>query len=78
MQAQVSFTLKISGDKRYLIDQNNKPFPILGRTAWFIISQPEDGYKKFIENTISRLDERACCQWNKKNRGLWSMGGKPI
>ena len=51
--AQVTFPLRISDDKRYLVDQANKPFPILGRTAWFIISQPEEGYKKFIENTLA-------------------------
>jgi hypothetical protein len=50
--SQVAFPLRISNDKRYLIDQKNKPFPILGRTAWFIISQSEEGYKKFIENTV--------------------------
>jgi hypothetical protein len=39
--AQATFPLRISNDKRYLEDQRNNPFPILGRTAWFIISQPE-------------------------------------
>jgi hypothetical protein len=53
LQAQVVLPLKVSGDHRYLVDQQNKPFPILGRTAWFIISQPVNGYKKFVENTIS-------------------------
>jgi hypothetical protein len=51
--SQVAFPLRISGDKRYLVDQRNKPFPILGRTAWFIISQPEKGYQQFIENTLA-------------------------
>jgi len=53
LHAQYIFPLKISSDKRFLVDQENKPFPILGRTAWFIISQPESGYKEFIANTIS-------------------------
>src|SRR5207342_2229905 len=52
-RAQVVFPLKISNDKRYLVDQQDKPFPILGRTAWFIISQSESGYKKFLDNTIA-------------------------
>lgn len=47
IQAQVAFPLKISDDRRYLVDQNNKPFPILGRTAWFIVSQTVSGYKTF-------------------------------
>ena len=51
--AQVTFPLRISHDKRYLVDQRNKPFPILGRTAWFVISQPEKGYQQFIENTLA-------------------------
>jgi hypothetical protein len=52
-QAQTCFPIRISDDKRYLVDQQNKPFPILGRTAWFIISQPEKDYQHFIENTLS-------------------------
>jgi hypothetical protein len=51
--AQVALPLKASENGHYLVDQNNKPFPILGRTAWFIISQPVDGYKTFISNCIS-------------------------
>ena len=51
--AQTTFPLRISDDKRYLVDQQNKPFPILGRTAWLIISQPEKSYQKFIENTLA-------------------------
>ncbi|MGH2563701.1 MAG: DUF4038 domain-containing protein, partial [Ginsengibacter sp.] len=51
-RAQVAFPLKISSDKRYLADQHNRPFPILGRTAWFIISLPETGFKYFIDNTL--------------------------
>jgi hypothetical protein len=50
---QYTFPLKHSTDERYLVDQNNKPFPILGRTAWFVISQSVDQYKKFIQNTLS-------------------------
>lgn len=50
---QVAFPLNASNDKRYLVDQNNQPFPILGRTAWFIVSQPDSGYKKFIDNSIA-------------------------
>lgn len=48
-----AYPLKRSTNSRYLVDQNNKPFPILGRTAWFVISQPVDKYQKFINNTVS-------------------------
>ncbi len=51
--SQVAFPLKTSSDERYLVDQNNKPFPILGRTAWAVISLRDFRYKMFIENTIS-------------------------
>jgi hypothetical protein len=47
------YPIKHSTDERYLVDQNNKPFPILGRTAWFVISQPVEKYRKFIDNTLS-------------------------
>lgn len=48
-----AYPVKRSTNGRYLVDQNNKPFPILGRTAWFVISQPVSGYQTFIGNTIS-------------------------
>jgi Protein of unknown function (DUF4038)/Putative collagen-binding domain of a collagenase len=47
------FPLKKSTNSRYLVDQNNKPFPILGRTAWFVISLSVSDYKTFIANAIS-------------------------
>jgi len=47
------FPLKKSTNGRYLVDQNNKPFPILGRTAWFVTSLPVNDYKTFISNTVS-------------------------
>ncbi len=52
-QSQAAFPLKQSDDKRYLIDQNNRPFPILGRTAWFIISLPDTSLHHFIDNTLA-------------------------
>src|SRR4051812_44258575 len=48
-----TFPVKHSTDERYLVDQNNKPFPVLGRTAWFLVSQSTDKYHEFIENTIA-------------------------
>ena len=47
------FPLKKSTNNRYLVDQNNTPFPILGRTAWFVISLSVSDYKTFIDNTVS-------------------------
>lgn len=69
--AQVTFPIRVSDDKRYLVDQQNKPFPILGRTAWFIISQPESGYKKFVENTLAHgfnaIEFAAITHWPNGN-----------
>jgi hypothetical protein len=50
---QFVFPLKKSADQRYLVDQNNKPFPILGRTAWFVTSLSASDYHIFIDNTLS-------------------------
>jgi hypothetical protein len=52
-KAQYNFPLKQSDDKRYLVDQNNRPFPILGRAAWFIISLPDTSMHHFIDNTVA-------------------------
>lgn len=69
--AQVAFPLKISENKRYLTDQHNKPFPILGRTAWCIISQPEKGQRMFLEHTKSfgynAIEMAAICHWRSGN-----------
>jgi len=49
-----AFPLVASGNKRYLQDQNGVPFPILGRTAWFITSLSEADYKLFIDDTVAK------------------------
>jgi Protein of unknown function (DUF4038)/Putative collagen-binding domain of a collagenase len=65
--SQVSFPLKASATKRYLIDQRNIPFPILGRTAWCIVSQPVSSYQAFIENSLSHgynsIEMSVICHW---------------
>lgn len=79
IRAQVVFPLKISSDKRYLIDQENKPFPILGRTAWFIISQPESGYKKFLDNCIAHghnaIEMAVITHWPMGNHAPFNGNG---
>jgi hypothetical protein len=50
----VAFPLKLSASHRYLVDQNDAPFPILGRTAWFAISVPAADYQLFIDDSVSR------------------------
>src|SRR5262249_24988501 len=52
--AQGEFPVKHSADKRYLVDQNGVPFPILGRTAWFVTSLPPDEWRTFIDDSVGR------------------------
>ena len=54
VQAAPAFPVKYSADKRYLVDQAGTPFPILGRTAWFVVSVPVTDYKTFIDDTVAR------------------------
>lgn len=49
-----TFPLVHSANHRYLQDQNGVPFPILGRTAWFITSLSETEYKPFIDDTVAK------------------------
>jgi len=48
------FPVKYSANRRYLVDQNGTPFPIMGRTAWFIVSLSADDYHIFLDDTVSR------------------------
>jgi hypothetical protein len=69
--SQVKFPVRSSEDRRYLVDQNNKPLPILGRTAWCVISQSVTNYRLFIENTISHeynaIEMSVICHWPQSN-----------
>ena len=53
-QAAPAFPVTYSVDRRYLVDQNGVPFPILGRTAWFVTSLSVADYRLFIDDTASR------------------------
>ena len=78
--SQANFPLRISNDKRYLVDQQNKPFPILGRTAWFILSQPEKGYQQFIENSLAHghnaIEFAAITHWPTGNHAPFNGEGE--
>jgi hypothetical protein len=69
--SQVVFPVKTSANGRYLVDQNNAPFPILGRTSWCVISQPVSHYKAYIENTVSHgfnaIEMSVICHWPQSN-----------
>src|SRR5256885_3050494 len=49
-----SFPVQYSADERYLVDQNGVPFPIMGRTAWFVTSLSVADYHTFIDDTAAR------------------------
>jgi len=49
--SQPVFPIRISENKRHLVDQAGKPFPILGRTAWCVISQTREAHRVFIEHS---------------------------
>ena len=53
-QAAPAFPVKYGADKRYLVDQNGVPFPIMGRTAWFVTSLPAADYRLFVDDTVAR------------------------
>jgi hypothetical protein len=54
VQIGTAFPLKLSTNHRYLVDQNNRPVPILGRTAWFVISVSAADYHIFVDDTAAR------------------------
>src|SRR5689334_16881273 len=80
LNAQVAFPVKISADKRYLVDQNNKPFPILGRTAWFIISLTNGELKTFFDNTIAHghnaIEMSVITHWQMGNHAPFDANGE--
>ena len=52
--AVVTFPVKYSANRRYLVDQNEVPFPIMGRTAWFVTSLSVTDYRTFVDDTAAR------------------------
>src|SRR3954462_10364891 len=47
------FPIQYSGNRRYLVDQNGVPFPIKGRTAWFVTSLSQSDHQLFFDDTVS-------------------------
>jgi chitodextrinase len=48
------FPVRHSANQRYLVDQNGTPFPIMGRTAWFLTSLSVADYQTFVDDTAAR------------------------
>src|SRR5436309_1138861 len=48
------FPIQYSSNGKYLVDQNGAPFPIMGRTAWFVVSLSVDDYHTFVDDTAAR------------------------
>jgi hypothetical protein len=49
-----TFPVSRSTDSRYLQDAAGAPFPIMGRTAWFITSLPQVDYQTFLDDTAAK------------------------
>ena len=54
ISAAPAFPVKYSANQRFLVDQLGVPFPIMGRTAWFLTSLSVADYQTFIDDTASR------------------------
>jgi hypothetical protein len=50
----VTFPVSRSPNGRYLRDATGAPFPILGRTAWFITSLSQTDYQTFLDDTSTK------------------------
>jgi len=50
----VTFPVAPSANQRYLQDATGAPFPILGRTAWFLVSLPQPEYQTFLDDTAAK------------------------
>ena len=50
----VDFPLGTSRDHRTLVTRSGKPFPILGRTAWFVLSLSKADQDYFLDDTVRR------------------------
>jgi hypothetical protein len=43
-----------SANARYLVDQAGVPFPILGRSSWFVASLSDDDLHRYVEDSVQR------------------------
>jgi Protein of unknown function (DUF4038)/Putative collagen-binding domain of a collagenase len=48
------FPLSVSSNHRYVVDRTGTPFPIMGRTAWFITALTSADYRTFIDDTVAK------------------------
>jgi hypothetical protein len=49
------FPLKVSANRRYLVDQNEKPFLLHGDTAWSLISALNEAeVERYLENRAAK------------------------
>ncbi|MCA9152362.1 MAG: DUF4038 domain-containing protein, partial [Planctomycetales bacterium] len=48
------FPLKLATGGRHLLDANDQPFLIRGRSAWYLISQSREQRQRFLDDTASK------------------------
>jgi hypothetical protein len=46
----VTFPLKVSGNRRYLVDSQGKPFFLLGDTPWFLQKLPLEDVRRVLDD----------------------------
>jgi hypothetical protein len=46
----VTFPLKVSGNRRYLVDSRDKPFFLLGDTPWFLQKLPLEDVRRILDD----------------------------
>src|SRR5580765_3188677 len=50
----VAFPVTAHSSKRYLVDADGNPFPILGRTIWFVSVLSVPDYRLLLDDTAAR------------------------
>src|SRR5207245_11609657 len=48
------FPLSVAPGGRYLLDSYLRPLPILGRTAWFVLSLGVTDFQTFVDDTAAK------------------------
>ena len=54
VSAAPAFPLKVSDNKRYLVDQQGRPFFVMGDTPWFIQKQKIEDVRMLMDDRIAK------------------------
>src|SRR5678815_792307 len=53
-EAKPAYPLKVSPNRRYLIDQKGRPFFVLGDTPWFIQKQKMEDVRMLMDDRVAK------------------------